>query len=112
MISRSIIVFIFLAILTFFAMVTESSLSSHFNDPAINVLVRTEGGFDDLTAGRIGDTLFEDEEMMMPTESARATLGNKAYSGYDALSKNKIPCDRRGESYYACTRMQKRTIFS
>ncbi|KAM3302311.1 protein RALF-like 22 [Capsicum chacoense] len=106
MANRSIVVFMLLATLAF-AMVAESSLSSHFNDPAVDVLVRTDGGLDDLTAGRIGDTLFEDEEMMMPTEAARRALNNQDHISYDAMARNKIPCNRRGASYYECTRMQR-----
>ncbi|XP_059283413.1 protein RALF-like 19 [Lycium ferocissimum] len=105
---RPIFVVMLLATLAF-AMVAESSLSSHFNDPAVSVVTRqnTDGGLQELTAGRVGDTLFEDEEMMMPSESARRTLWRRDdHISYRAMAKNAIPCDRRGASYYQCTRMQ------
>ncbi|XP_055823286.1 protein RALF-like 22 [Solanum dulcamara] len=105
---RPIFVFMLLATLAF-AMMAESSLSSsHFNDPVVSTLGHsTSGGFDELTTGRIGDTLFEDEEMMMPTESARRALNSRDHISYRAMAKNGIPCNRRGASYYQCTRMQK-----
>ncbi|XP_004244368.1 protein RALF-like 22 [Solanum lycopersicum] len=111
MASRPIFVFMLLATLAF-AMVAESSFSSSssfFNDPVVNSLGHnTGGGLDEwMTTGRIGDTLFADEEMMMPTESARRALNNQDHISYRAMSKNAIPCDRHGASYYQCTRMQK-----
>lgn len=111
MASRPIFVFMLLATLAF-AMVAESSFSSSssfFNDPVVNSLGHnTGGGLDEwMTTSRIGDTLFADEETMMPTESARRALNNQDHISYRAMSKNAIPCDRRGASYYQCTRMQK-----
>ncbi|CAN4108574.1 unnamed protein product [Withania somnifera] len=93
MATRPIFVFMLLATLAF-TMVAESSLSSHIDHPALNILVRTDDGLDDLTVGRIGDTLFDDQEMMMPSD-------------YRAMARNAIPCNRRGTSYYQCTRMQR-----
>ncbi|KAK4369175.1 hypothetical protein RND71_012967 [Anisodus tanguticus] len=109
MAARPIFVVMLLATMAF-AMVAESSLSSHFDGSAVIVFARqsTDGGLDDITAGRIGDTLFEDEEMMMPSESARRTLWSRDnHISYRAMAPNNIPCNRRGASYYQCTHMQR-----
>ncbi|MCD7467933.1 hypothetical protein HAX54_005636 [Datura stramonium] len=105
MAARPIFVVMLLATLAF-AMVAESSLSSRFDDPAVAVLVRTDGRSDGLTATSVGDTLFEEEEMMMPSESARRFLNRRDHISYRAMAKNAIPCDRRGASYYQCTHME------
>ncbi|KAJ8532365.1 hypothetical protein K7X08_012288 [Anisodus acutangulus] len=97
MAARPIFVVMLLATLAF-AMVAESSMSSHFEGSAITTLARqsTDGGLDDMTTGLIGDTLFEDEEMMMPSESARRTLWDRDnHISYRAMARNNIPCNRR-----------------
>ncbi|CAN4104198.1 unnamed protein product [Withania somnifera] len=91
MTTQSMVILMLLASLAF-AMVAESSLSSHFND---------------LTARRIGDTLFDDEEMMMPSESARRALADQDHITYRAMARNAIPCNQRGASYYHCNRMER-----
>nr|XP_009623267.1 protein RALF-like 22 [Nicotiana tomentosiformis]XP_016459104.1 PREDICTED: protein RALF-like 22 [Nicotiana tabacum] len=111
MVARPIFVVMLLVTMAF-AMVAESSLSAHFSDVAVVSFARhsTDGGLDDLTAGHIGESLFEDEEMMMPSESARRTLWSsyrERYISYQAMRRNSIPCNRRGQSYYQCTRMQR-----
>ncbi|KAK4342072.1 hypothetical protein RND71_037888 [Anisodus tanguticus] len=93
MAARPIFVVMLLATLAF-AMVAESSMSSHFEGSAITTLARQST--DDMTTGLIGDTLFEDEEMMMPSESARRTLWDRDnHISYRAMSPNNIPCNRR-----------------
>ncbi|XP_059290191.1 protein RALF-like 19 [Lycium barbarum] len=86
------------------AMVAESSFS-HL-DSATIAFARMSND----NSGRVGDTLDVDEEMMMPSESARRSVLNARddHISYRAMSKNQIPCDQRGQSYYnACNRMSK-----
>ncbi|CAN4102904.1 unnamed protein product [Withania somnifera] len=87
MTTQPIFVFMLLAILAF-AMVAESSLSSHFDDPAVSALVR---GFDDLTADRMGD---------------RRALCDQKRITQTVIVNNAVPCDLRGASYYHCIDMQ------
>ncbi|PWA44224.1 Rapid ALkalinization Factor [Artemisia annua] len=53
------------------------------------------------TATTIGD--LEEIEFEMDSESSRRILAtNRRYISYGALSKNNVPCSRRGASYYNC----------
>ncbi|KAL1569901.1 hypothetical protein AAHA92_01318 [Salvia divinorum] len=56
--------------------------------------------------GLVEDAIDMDEEMMMESESARRQLGRAGYISYGALSRNKIPCNKRGRSYYNCRNHQ------
>ncbi|XP_042059444.1 protein RALF-like 33 [Salvia splendens] len=42
-----------------------------------------------------------DQEMMMD-DPIRRHLGSAGYISYGALARNKVPCDKRGQSYYNC----------
>lgn len=45
------------------------------------------------------------EEMEMETEASRRMLAKASeqkYISYDALKKNDVPCNQRGQSYYNC----------
>nr|GEY35635.1 hypothetical protein [Tanacetum cinerariifolium] len=49
----------------------------------------------------IGD--LDEMEFEMDSESSRRILANnRRYISYGALSKNNVPCSRRGASYYNC----------
>ncbi|KAK9077764.1 hypothetical protein SSX86_006101 [Deinandra increscens subsp. villosa] len=51
--------------------------------------------------GDLEDT--DDMELLMDSESSRRILAtNSRYISYGALSKNNVPCSRRGASYYNC----------
>ncbi|CAN4113568.1 unnamed protein product [Withania somnifera] len=44
-----------------------------------------------------------DEEFSMESESTRRMLAyRRRYISYGALSRNRVPCSRRGASYYNC----------
>ncbi|KAM3320621.1 hypothetical protein P3S67_007823 [Capsicum chacoense] len=84
------------------SMVVESSFS-HLDSTTIAFAYRKNDNI-----GLVGDMLDEDEEMMMPSESARRSLNSNDHIAYRALDKNNIPCNNRGESYYnQCNRMSK-----
>ncbi|KAK4379957.1 hypothetical protein RND71_001819 [Anisodus tanguticus] len=52
--------------------------------------------------GSIGECLG-DEEFGMESESTRRMLAyRRRYISYGALSRNRVPCSRRGASYYNC----------
>nr|GLL21380.1 rapid alkalinization factor-like [Ipomoea trifida] len=42
------------------------------------------------------------KEMMVDSESSRRALFQYRYLSYSVLQKDKIPCGRRGPSYYNC----------
>ncbi|KAL8527972.1 hypothetical protein ACS0TY_005690 [Phlomoides rotata] len=44
----------------------------------------------------------EGEEFELDSESNRRILATRRYISYGALSRNSIPCSRRGASYYNC----------
>ncbi|KAK1430803.1 hypothetical protein QVD17_13823 [Tagetes erecta] len=50
-----------------------------------------------------GDLDIDDMELSMDSESNRRILATaRRYISYGALSKNNVPCSRRGASYYNC----------
>ncbi|KAF5815446.1 putative rapid ALkalinization Factor [Helianthus annuus] len=50
-----------------------------------------------------GDLDIDDMELSMDSEINRRILAtNRRYISYGALSKNNVPCSRRGASYYNC----------
>ncbi|CAA3027787.1 rapid alkalinization factor [Olea europaea subsp. europaea] len=49
----------------------------------------------------LGDT-DEEEEFELDSESNRRILATRRYISYGALQKNRVPCSRRGASYYNC----------
>ncbi|KAK1417861.1 hypothetical protein QVD17_26995 [Tagetes erecta] len=50
-----------------------------------------------------GDLDFDDNEFAMDSETNRRILAaRRRYISYGALSKNNVPCSRRGASYYNC----------
>ncbi|KAL8495561.1 hypothetical protein ACS0TY_019629 [Phlomoides rotata] len=51
----------------------------------------------------VGDAMDSlDEEMMMESESARRQLRGARHISYGAMARNRVPCNRRGRSYYNC----------
>ncbi|KAI3804612.1 hypothetical protein L1987_26293 [Smallanthus sonchifolius] len=50
-----------------------------------------------------GDLDIDDMELSMDSETNRRILAtSRRYISYGALSKNNVPCSRRGASYYNC----------
>ncbi|KAH7546020.1 protein RALF-like 19 [Ziziphus jujuba] len=65
-------------------------------------------GLDHLSHGSVGDFIGEDNEMLMDSEASRRALaGGRKYISYSALKKNRVPCGRRGQSYYNCQKRQR-----
>lgn len=58
--------------------------------------------------GLIADSLDLDEILMMESESARRQLRGRrgGHIGYAGLHRNRVPCNRRGQSYYNCGRQK------
>ncbi|PKI79477.1 protein RALF-like 19 [Punica granatum] len=46
-------------------------------------------------------------EMLMDSEINRRQLAAARYISYGALRKNSIPCNRRGHSYYNCSKQKR-----
>ncbi|CAI9295103.1 hypothetical protein Lser_V15G35192 [Lactuca serriola] len=68
------------------------------SQPQWTVLNRLSGSHRRL----VGDTIDIREEMMMESESARRILAGRGYISYNAMQKNNVPCNQRGQSYYDC----------
>ncbi|URE15759.1 Rapid ALkalinization Factor (RALF) [Musa troglodytarum] len=58
--------------------------------------------------GLAGECVDEDDEPDMEPEDARRFLyrahGRQRFISYGALSRDRVPCNRRGHSYYNCRR--------
>ncbi|CAN4094137.1 unnamed protein product [Withania somnifera] len=53
--------------------------------------------------GLVGNCIDEEEEMMMESDISRRILrGQGGYVSYAAMSRNNVPCNVRGASYYNC----------
>ena len=52
--------------------------------------------------GSMADCMMDDIEFQMDSEINRRILADVNYISYDALRANKVPCSRRGASYYNC----------
>ncbi|XP_021772881.1 rapid alkalinization factor-like [Chenopodium quinoa] len=52
--------------------------------------------------GTVGECLGMNEEDEMDSEINRRILATNNYISYNALNKNRVPCSRRGASYYNC----------
>ncbi|WOH13288.1 hypothetical protein DCAR_0832797 [Daucus carota subsp. sativus] len=53
----------------------------------------------------MGDMIDPYEELNMESGSLRRrSLAGRSYISHDAPSKNNVPCNRRGHSYYNCQR--------
>ncbi|TMW91776.1 hypothetical protein EJD97_013907 [Solanum chilense] len=53
--------------------------------------------------GVVGNCIDEEEEMMMESDVSRRVLGGRnGYVSYGAMSRNNVPCNVRGASYYNC----------
>ncbi|KAK4727384.1 hypothetical protein R3W88_032301 [Solanum pinnatisectum] len=53
--------------------------------------------------GLVGNCIDEEEEMMMESDISRRVLGGRnGYVSYGAMSRNNVPCNVRGASYYNC----------
>ncbi|KAL9235025.1 hypothetical protein vseg_009826 [Gypsophila vaccaria] len=50
----------------------------------------------------IGQCLDENKHFKIDSNSKRRILTENKYISYGALNKNKVPCSRRGLSYYNC----------
>ncbi|KAL3508688.1 hypothetical protein ACH5RR_028089 [Cinchona calisaya] len=88
----------FLILAMALAMVVDSSPSFDTTSFGLPSLVASAEG-----DGNVGDFIDEAEEMMMESGSTRRTLaGRQGYISYGAMRRGNIPCNRRGNSYYAC----------
>ncbi|KAL1563728.1 protein RALF-like 33 [Salvia divinorum] len=52
--------------------------------------------------GLVADSIDHLDQDMMMDDPIRRHLGSAGYISYGALARNKIPCDKRGQSYYNC----------
>ncbi|KAG5570072.1 hypothetical protein H5410_059838 [Solanum commersonii] len=77
---------------------SSSSLSSimHVEDHRAISTRKCNGGL-------VGNCIDEEEEMMMESDISRRVLGGRnGYVSYGAMSRNNVPCNVRGASYYNC----------
>ncbi|XP_074313605.1 rapid alkalinization factor-like [Silene latifolia] len=52
--------------------------------------------------GTVGECLDAGEEFDMESDTHRRILAQTQYISYGALNKNRVPCSKRGASYYNC----------
>ncbi|KAH7837773.1 hypothetical protein Vadar_017838 [Vaccinium darrowii] len=93
-------------LLLFLAMVAESS---SFNEASFGSIAHFDIGTlrsrsVSTCNGQVGDCIDEEEEMMMGSEGARRVLARQRYISYGAMRANNVPCSKRGQSYYSCSR--------
>jgi Rapid ALkalinization Factor (RALF) len=91
------------SILTTTSSPMESSWALSFNEPDFDNLLE---GLPTCN-GKVGDCDGDSyEEVGTDLEAAvrRGLAWRKRYISYDALKKNRVPCNRRGQSYYNCQR--------
>uniref|UniRef100_A0A5B7A948 Uncharacterized protein n=1 Tax=Davidia involucrata TaxID=16924 RepID=A0A5B7A948_DAVIN len=95
------LILLFLAL----AMVAESSsfksdtVAAHFDLDSLRSRGSTAAT---CNGGKVGDCINEAEEMMLDSEVSRRVLAGQRFISYGALKANRVPCNRRGRSYYNC----------
>ncbi|KAK9691926.1 hypothetical protein RND81_09G229300 [Saponaria officinalis] len=52
--------------------------------------------------GTVGECFGGEDEFEIDSEVHRRILATGGYISYGALNKNRVPCSRRGASYYNC----------
>ena len=100
--SHQLHLFFFFTALSILAL--HVSLSSSINPttdttPYFLTIPNCRGSIEECLIGDVEDT---NEEFTMDTEINRRILATSRYISYGALSRNTIPCSRRGASYYNC----------
>ncbi|XP_022727115.1 protein RALF-like 19 [Durio zibethinus] len=74
---------------------SRTSFSSTVRDGTLGAMQTCHGLF--------GECIGNDEETVMESDiSRRALAGRKRYISYGALKRDRVPCNRRGHSYYNC----------
>ncbi|XP_039118741.1 rapid alkalinization factor-like [Dioscorea cayenensis subsp. rotundata] len=88
---------------------TTKSSAGKITPITFTSLAEADGGLNESKTcnGIIGDCVSEEDEMNMDSETNRRSLmyarrGRASYISYGALMKNRVPCNRRGSSYYNC----------
>ncbi|KMT01145.1 hypothetical protein BVRB_9g223970 [Beta vulgaris subsp. vulgaris] len=80
------------------ALISTVESGSNF-DPTVMGLFTSGSG----CKGSVGECLGVDEdEFEMDSEINRRILATSNYISYAALNRNRVPCSRRGASYYNC----------
>lgn len=54
------------------------------------------------TCQGVAECLYEQDEFMMDSEINRRVLATSDYISYNALQRNRVPCSKKGSSYYNC----------
>jgi Rapid ALkalinization Factor (RALF) len=91
------------SILTTTSSPMESSWALSFNEPDSDNLLQ---GLP-ICNGKLGDCdgdAYEEVGTDLEAAVRRGLAWRKRYISYDALKKNRVPCNRRGQSYYNCQR--------
>ncbi|XVE92747.1 hypothetical protein REPUB_Repub01dG0126300 [Reevesia pubescens] len=94
-------------LIIFLALSAESSSSygsMHWSRTLFSSTVRDGSlGARQTCHGLLGECIGNEEETAMESDISRRTLaGQKRYISYGALKQNRVPCNRRGNSYYNC----------
>ncbi|CAO2836722.1 unnamed protein product [Amaranthus hypochondriacus] len=81
----------------FLALISAVDAGGDF-DPTVMGLFSSGSG----CKGTVGECLGGEEEFELDSESHRRILATSNYISYAALNRNRVPCSRRGASYYNC----------
>ncbi|XWS63424.1 hypothetical protein CRYUN_Cryun06bG0096200 [Craigia yunnanensis] len=97
----------FALLIIFLALSAESSSSygsMHWSRTSFSSTVRGGTlGTRQTCHGLFGECIGNEEKTVMESDiSRRALAGRKRYISYGALKQNRVPCNRRGHSYYNC----------
>ncbi|KAK9092586.1 hypothetical protein Syun_027497 [Stephania yunnanensis] len=90
--------------------IVESSFASTFVDAGwglSHITGGTPGAWtcNGVVGGCIGEDVEDEFVVGLEGEDVRRSLaGRPRYISYDALKRNQVPCNRRGQSYYGCGR--------
>ncbi|KAH6764267.1 hypothetical protein C2S52_013183 [Perilla frutescens var. hirtella] len=85
------------------AALAAMAMVAHSGDHPIYFGLGGTYGFDQ---GLISESMDHLDQEMEYSDSARRQLGQAGYISYGALSRNKVPCNQRGQSYYNCRNHQ------
>ncbi|KAK1364856.1 hypothetical protein POM88_040417 [Heracleum sosnowskyi] len=94
--SRLSLIATFLLVALASAKLADSSYTNYLRNNAVLGVKLNVVTYDN------GDGTFIEEQMMNSNTSRRVLAGSATYLSYDALNKDKIPCNQRGSSYYNC----------
>ncbi|KAK9674464.1 hypothetical protein RND81_12G234400 [Saponaria officinalis] len=80
--------------------------SSSYNDATWG-MTRLSSGTDDGSVmrscnGQVGDCIGDEEDMLDSETNRRQLAGRRRHISYEAMRRDRVPCNNPGQSYYYC----------